>query len=75
MIIIIYNIAQYLCYLFYTVFFCKILSIIMDLTVHTVHSESIQTPSLFIHLVTLQPYSIPHNDEAKNVFLEMLANV
>ena len=48
-----------------------------------VHSESIHTPSLFPHFVTLQPYSkmdeiktiphqythtIPHNDKAKTGF-------
>ena len=44
----------------------------------TVHSECIHTPSLYLHFVTLEPYSemetkiknpnlpkIPHNDKAK----------
>ena len=46
---------------------------------HTVHLESIQTPWLFPHFVTLQPYTkivkikiylymIPNNNKAKQVF-------
>jgi hypothetical protein len=45
-----------------------------------VHSESIQTPSLFPHFVTLQPYpkmdyikiKEPHNDKVKVGFSKVL---